>query len=344
MHESLFHFARPQWLFALLGLIPVLGWLIYSVVRPTKGPIHRYADEHLLPHLTGVRELSVDERWSRFTRWGLLWILLVLALAGPRWDYIDIEAFSPASDLLVLMDISRSMNVADVPPSRLARARQEVQDLVVLNRELRIGMIAFATVPHVIAPITEDTQSILNALPAVSSELANLQGSRLIDALERARQLLVGEGNGNTRAILLISDGDFDEPQLLERIEEFAEQGIVLHTLGIGSAGGGPVPARIGQSELMREPSGKIIESRLNEPLLQQLAEAGGGYYQRADFRDQDSRNILKLASSDVGRAAATEEKTRVWNEQFHWLVFPLLLFLLSRFRVKRVREGEEQA
>jgi Ca-activated chloride channel family protein len=242
------------------------------------------------------------------------------------------------------MDISRSMNVADVPPSRLARARQEVQDLVVLNRELRIGMIAFATVPHVIAPITEDTQSILNALPAVSSELANLQGSRLIDALERARQLLVGEGNGNTRAILLISDGDFDEPQLLERIEEFAEQGIVLHTLGIGSAGGGPVPARIGQSELMREPSGKIIESRLNEPLLQQLAEAGGGYYQRADFRDQDSRNILKLASSDVGRAAATEEKTRVWNEQFHWLVFPLLLFLLSRFRVKRVREGEEQA
>jgi Ca-activated chloride channel family protein len=342
MPESLFHFARPQWLFALLGLIPVLGWLVYSVVRPVKGPIHRYADEHLLPHLTGVRELSVDERWSRFTRWGLLWILLVLALAGPRWDYIDIEAFSPASDLLILMDISRSMNVADVPPSRLARARQEVEDLVMLNQELRIGMIAFASVPHVIAPITEDSQSILNALPAVSSELANLQGSRLVAAFERAEQLLTNQSNGNARTILLISDGDFDEPELLERIEEIADQGITLHTLGVGSTGGGPVPAHVGQSELMRERSGKIIESRLNESLLQQFAQAGGGYYQRADFRDQDSRNILKLASGDVGRAAPTEEKTRVWNEQFYWLIFPLMLFLLSRFRTKRV--GEPQA
>ncbi|MES9818234.1 MAG: VWA domain-containing protein [Candidatus Thiodiazotropha sp.] len=339
MPESLFHFARPQWLFALLGLIPVLGWLIYSVVRPAKGPLHRYADEHLLPHLTGVRELSVDERWSRFTRWGLLWILLVLALAGPRWDYTDIEAFSPASDLVILMDISRSMNVADVPPSRLARARQEVQDLVALNREVRIGMIAFATVPHVVAPITEDTQSILNALPAVSSDLANLQGSRLIAALERTQQLLGSEGSKSSSSILLISDGDFDEPGLLERIEDLAEQGIVLHTMGIGTTGGGPVPARVGQSELMRERSGKIIESRLNEPLLQQLAQAGGGYYQRADFRDQDSRNILKLAIGDVGRPAPTEEKTRVWNERFYWLIFPLLLFLLSRFRVRRPGE-----
>jgi Ca-activated chloride channel family protein len=342
MPESLFHFARPEWLFALLGLIPVLGWLIYSVVRPAKGPIHHYADEHLLPHLTGVRELSVDERWSRFTRWGLLWVLLVLALAGPRWDYTDIEAFSPASDLVILMDISRSMNVADVPPSRLARARQEIQDLVVLNQELRIGMIAFATVPHVVAPITEDSQSILNALPAVSSDLANLHGSRLIAALERAQQLLGGEGNGNARTILLISDGDFDEPGLLERIEELAEQGIVLHTLGIGTTGGGPVPARVGQGELMRERNGKIIESRLNESLLQQLAQAGEGYYQRADFRDQDSRNILKLASGDAGKPALTEEKTRVWNEQFYWLIIPVMLLLLSRFRTRR--PGETQA
>ncbi|MES9971473.1 MAG: VWA domain-containing protein [Candidatus Thiodiazotropha sp.] len=342
MPDAIFHFARPEWLFALLGLIPVLGWLIYSVVRPAKGPIHRYADDHLLPHLTGVRELSVDERWSRFTHWGLLWVLLVLALAGPRWDYTDIEAFSPASDLVILMDISRSMNVADVPPSRLARARQEVQDLVVLNQELRIGMIAFATVPHVVAPITEDSQSILNALPAVSSELANLQGSRLIAALERAQQLLGSEGSANARTILLISDGDFDESGLLQRIQALAQQGVVLHTLGIGSTGGGPVPARAGQSELMRERNGNLIESRLNEPLLQQLAQAGGGYYQRADFRDQDSRNILKLASIEVGRPTPTEEKTRVWNERFYWLIFPLLLFLLNRFRVSRT--GESQA
>ena len=334
MPETAFHFARPEWLFALLGLIPVLGWLIFSVVRPRKGPIHLYADEHLLPHLTGVRELDVNERWSRFTRWGLLWMLLVTALAGPRWDFTDIEAFSPASDLVILMDISRSMNVADTPPSRLARARQEVQDLVLMNKEIRIGMIAFASVPHVVTPITEDSQSILNALPAVTSELANLQGSRLIAALARAEQLLGSDTVDSAKSILLISDGDFDEPDLVDKIEDLADRGVTLHTLGIGTPGGGPVPAQVGQSDLMRNRSGEIIESRLNEPLLKYLAKAGGGRYLQADFRDQDSRRILELASGDVGAPTRTQEKTRVWNERFYWLLLPLMLLLLPRFRV----------
>ncbi len=333
MPEAGFHFARPEWLFALLGLIPVLAWLVFSVVRPSKGPIHRYADEHLLPHLTGVRELDVNERWSRFSRWSLLWILLVLALAGPHWDYTDIEAFSPVNELVILLDISRSMNVADEAPSRLARARQEVQDLVQMNKELRIGLIAFASVPLVISPITEDSQSLLNALPAVSTDLARLQGSRLDAALERAKQLL-GKG-GSGRSILLISDGDFDEPDLSSKIGELKREGINLNVLGIGTAGGGPIPAQSGQGDLLRDRSGRIIESRLNERLLKRLAEAGGGRYIKADFRDQDSEAILELTTGDVGQPTPTQQKTRVWNEHFYWLLLPLMLLLLPHFRRK---------
>jgi Ca-activated chloride channel homolog len=336
MPEAGFHFTHPAWLLALLGLIPVLVWLIYSVVKPRKGAFHRYADEHLLPHLTGVRELDVNERWSRFSRWSLLWILLVLALAGPRWGFTDIEAFSPANDLVILMDISRSMNVTDVAPSRLARARQEVQDLVQLNRELRIGLIAYASVPLVISPITEDSQSLLNALPAISTELADLKGSRLRAALDRAKQLLGGDSSDNGRSILLISDGDFDEPGLTAAIRDLKKQGITLYTLGIGTTGGGPVPVDAGQGSLMRDRSGTIIGSSLNQQLLKQLAQAGGGIYQQADFRDQDSRNILKLAAGKFGKPTPTQQKTRVWNERFYWLLLPLLLLLLPRFRQRR--------
>lgn len=331
MPEAGFQFARPEWLFALLGLIPVLAWLVFSVVRPGKRPIHRYADKHLLPHLTGVRELDVNERWTRFSRWSLLWVLLVLALAGPRWGFTDIEAFSPVNELVILMDISRSMNVADVAPSRLARARQEVQDLVQLNRSLRIGLIAFASVPLVISPITEDRQSLLNALPAVTTDLANLKGSRLEAALERAKQLLGGGESG--RSILLISDGDFDAPGLTDKIGALSNQGITLQVLGIGTRGGGPIPTRSGQSDLMRDRGGQIIESSLNEPLLQRLAKAGGGRYLLADFRDDDSRAILELAGSNAGRPTPTQEKTRIWNEPFYWLLLPMMLLLLPRFR-----------
>lgn len=333
MPESGLHFARPEWLFALLGMIPVLAWLVFSVVRPRKGPLERYADAHLLPHLTGVRELDVNERWSRFTRWSLLWILLVLALAGPHWDYTDVQAFSPVNELVILVDISRSMNVRDVAPSRLARARQEVQDLVQLNRELRIGLIAFASVPLVISPITEDSQSLLNALPAVSTDLANLQGSRLTAALERARQLLGGSETKGSRSLLLISDGDFDETGLTERIRDLRQNGIRLNILGIGTPGGGPIPAQSGQSDLLRDQNGRIIESQLNEPLLRQLAEAGAGRYLLADFRDADSRAILKLTAGGTGTPTKTQEKTRIWNEHFYWLLLPLMLLLLPRFR-----------
>jgi len=283
MPESGLHFARPEWLFALFGLLPVLAWLILSVTRPSKGPIHRYADEHLLPHLTGVRDLEVNERWGRFVRWSLLWILAVIAMAGPRWDFTDIQAFSPGSDLVILLDISRSMNVADVPPSRLGRARQEVQDLVQLNRQVRIGLIAFATVAHIVSPITEDGQSILNALPALTTELGNLQGSRLNVALDRAEQLLSGQPSEGARSILLISDGDFDEPNLPDRIRQLAAKGIRLHILGIGSTGGGPVPAHIGEGDLLRDRNGQIINSHLNDSLLRQLAQIGHGLYMKAD-------------------------------------------------------------
>ena len=86
MPELGFHFEQPAWFWALLALIPVALWLWRSAERATRGPIHRYADAHLLPHLTGSRELATRERWGRFFRWSLLWALLVAAMAGPRWD------------------------------------------------------------------------------------------------------------------------------------------------------------------------------------------------------------------------------------------------------------------
>jgi len=340
MPDGGLHFARPEWLFALLGLLPVLAWLILSVTRPSRGPIHRYADDHLLPHLTGVRDLEVNERWGRFVRWALLWILAVIAMAGPRWDFTDIQAFSPGSNLVILLDISRSMNVADVPPSRLARARQEVQDLVQLNRQVRIGLIAFATVAHVVSPITEDGQTILNALPALTTELGNLQGSRLNVALDRAEQLLSGQPGEGGRSILLISDGDFDEPDLPQRIRQLAAKGIQFNALGIGSTGGGPVPAHIGEGDLMRDRNGQVISSRLNEALLRRLTQLGHGLYVKADFRDQDSQQILKRAARRAAPPKSLNEKTRVWNERFYWMLLPILLLLLPAFRRPPPRES----
>ena len=126
-----FHFSEPAWLWALLLYLPVAAWLLlFRRLAGNNDRIQRYADEHLLPHLLGRSTASTHTQWKRYARWAGLWTLLVLAMAGPRWDFTDVQLFRPGTNLLILMDISQSMNVTDVQPTRLARARQEVDDLL----------------------------------------------------------------------------------------------------------------------------------------------------------------------------------------------------------------------
>ncbi|MCP4283864.1 MAG: VWA domain-containing protein [Gammaproteobacteria bacterium] len=331
MPETGFHFASPWWLLGLLLIFPVGAWLRRSKVYGHIARINRYADSHLLPHLTGSRELHSSERWNKFKRWALLWTLLVLAMAGPRWDFTEIQLFTPGADLVILLDISRSMEVADVRPSRMTRARQEIEDLINQNRGVRLGLVAFASVAHVITPITEDGQTIRSMLPAISSDLVRLQGSRLRQALERAGTLLAGQPEESQHTILLISDGDFVEPELDKAVQSLSAKGIRLHVLGIGTLGGGPVPGHSGR--FLMDSRQQPVESRLDESGLKRLAELGDGIYLTADFRNEDTTHILQLASSGSQAKAAGDERARVWNERFYWLLFPAMLAMLPAFR-----------
>jgi Ca-activated chloride channel family protein len=328
--EGSLHFTQPAWFLGLLALPPVAFWLWRSAAKAARAPIHRYADPQLLPHLSGVRELKAGERWSGFFGWALLWLLLLTAMAGPRWDFTTVRLFHPGDNLLILLDISRSMEATDTPPSRLARARQEIQDLISQNRDLRLGLIAFSSVPHVISPVTEDSRALLLTLPAISSELSQLQGSRLHTALDRAEQLLGALPDDSAKTILLISDGDFDETDLAGRIRALAERGLSLHVLAIGTPEGAEVPGERGP---LIAPNGSPVRTRLDEDQLRALADAGAGTYQRADYRDDDTRVILEAAARSGLPAEVSNDRTRVWHERFYLPVALLLLLLLPRFR-----------
>ncbi|MFD2113988.1 vWA domain-containing protein [Thiorhodococcus fuscus] len=336
MTDKGFHFDQPLWFLGLLLILPVAVWLARSAAKAAQGAIHRYADPHLLPYLTGTRDLRTAERWGRFLRWCLLWTLLLTAMAGPRWDYRDIRLFHPGNNLLVLLDISRSMLAEDVSPNRLGRARQELQDLIVQDRQVRLGLIVFATVPHVLSPITEDIGSILNALPALSADLASpeLQGSSPTRALTRAESLLAGLPEDSARSILLISDGDFEEPGLADQVGRLANQGVRLHVLGVGTPEGATVPAPQGGVVVdPRDPSRAPVRSALNEPLLESLAARGKGLYLRADFRDADTQQILEAAATSRLPPEASDARTRIWNERYWLPVLLLVVLLIPQFR-----------
>lgn len=327
---SNFHFAMPQWLWALLIPLFVAAWLAKTVRRSENPKLQDYADSHLLPHLTGSLELLTRGKWRLFLFWALLWVLLVLAMAGPRWDYKNIQLFSPRNSLVVLLDISRSMQVEDVQPSRFSRARQELADLLDLGHGVRMGLIAFASVAHVISPVTEDLSSIRRLLPALSTDLVRLQGSRLSLALDRAGELLENQPEDGSHAILLISDGDFEEPGVEEKIKTLAAKGIRFHALGIGSTEGDWVPAP-------ERASGRVpwrpVVSRLNESLLKSLAEAGNGTYQAAGFLVSDTQSILETVLQQSSMNLEEENLTRIWREYFFWLVGLVLVLLAPQFK-----------
>jgi Ca-activated chloride channel homolog len=329
-----FHFSEPAWLWALLLCVPVAGWLLlYRRLAGNTDRIQRYADAHLLPHLLGRSIASSRTQWQRYARWAGLWTLLVLAMAGPRWGFTDVQLFRPGTNLLILMDISRSMKVADVRPTRLARARQEVEDLLNQNRGVRIGLIGFASVAHVVSPVTEDMNGIHRVLSALDTSLVRLQGSRLMFALERAQQLLAGQPAASVNSLLIISDGDFEEQGLEERLKELAATGIRVHILGVGTPEGDKVPGEGRDAPWIMNRSGQPVISSLNEALLQSLAKAGNGLYQRADYRERDTARILDEVKAQALPGAGLDEHTRVWNERYYWLAGLALLLLLPLYR-----------
>ncbi len=327
-----FHFSEPAWLWALLACVPVAAWLLYTGrMNRHNERLLKYADSHLMPHLLGRSGLSQVTQWRRFAHWSLVWLLLVLAMAGPRWDFTDVQLFRPGTNLVVLFDLSRSMDVTDVKPSRLARAQQELTDLLDRSHGIRIGVIGYASVAQVVAPVTEDMNSIRHVLPSLDTSLVQLPGSRLSYALDRANELFAGQPKDNVNSLLLISDGDFAEPGLEQRMQAFAAHGIHVHVLGIGTPQGGTVPAPDGK--WITDRNGRPVISKLNEPLLKSLAAAGDGIYQLANYRQQDTDRILAAVKAHSRPGSKLEERTRVWNEHFYWLAGLALLLLLPLFR-----------
>jgi len=326
------HLAAPAWLLALL-LVPLIALWQHRVRRrvPAAQRERDYADPDLLPHLSGEATTRRIGFWPSVVAWTVPWVLVVVALAGPRWDYAQVQVFAPGANLVVLLDISRSMETADATPSRLARARQEIEDLLNRADGVRIGLIAFATVADVVTPITDDMDAVRRALPALSPDLVRLQGSRPSHAIARARQLLGSQLGDGTRNVLLVSDGDFQDLELDAEITQLREQGIRLHVLGVGTPEGGPVPGPRGGA--LPDRMGAPVVSRLNAALLQTLATQTGGVYETAAYRDDDVRAVVRATLAGAQARRVGDERTLVWHEPFWWLIGPAALWLLLQFR-----------
>jgi len=322
-----FEFSQPHWLW--LAIIPLLLWWLQHRYPPQFLRIRQYADAHLLPHLLINTPTQVSITTQRL--WTVLWLLGILALAGPRWDYEEQEVVRPHANLMILLDLSDSMRVKDLPHSRLEEALQNIEDLIKEKSEIYIGLMVFAGIPHLVSPLTDDYQTLRYLLYELKIEMLPVQGSRLNLALNEATHWLKGQTPEEITHILLISDGEFEEDDLQKSLKFIGKNHFYLHTFGVGTTAGDFIPME--ENTWKKDEQDQVVISKLNEANLQQLATVGKGIYQHASYRQEDTQTILakvKQSISDVNQDKTTQ---KLWHERFYLLVGIMAILILPWFR-----------
>ena len=323
------HFAQPLWLCGLFA-VPVL-LLLYALFCKGSAQterLKRFADAHLLPHL--VKRAGGERKSAKggLARWSLLWICGMIAMAGPRFGYTDVQTFQPERDLVIVLDLSRSMNAADVKPSRIVRAQQKIDDILRTQKGVTVGLVAYAKVPHMVVPLTDDMRTIENLVPALDTSLITVEGDDLKPALKMAARMLAGEPPGNDKSILVISDGGFGAGDLAGLVR--AARGARIYTMGVGTPQGAPVPD--GNGGFVDAANGNMLISRLESGKLRALARLGGGIYVHADYTQAATDAVLARVEG-LGAVRHGPKTVRIWNARFYIPVLLLALLLLPLFR-----------
>lgn len=325
-----FHFQHPEWLLALIPAALLL-WLMYRPVSQDT-PWKKVIDPVLQPLF-----LSVSH--GKSTQWvlgllGLGWLLAVLAMADPVWQQYPRPVVQSSNAHVIVLDLSRSMEIGDLKPSRLNRARFKINDILQQKEEGQIGLVAFAGDAFTVSPLTRDADTIRALLPSLTPSLMPVQGSRVDLGLLKAGELLKQAGLSQGQ-ILLIADGTdkLDGKLAINAAKQLKAEGYSVSVLGVGTRMGGPIPNAT-------DPQGKPIVVKLDEQNLQAVAKAGHGTYRLIQGSDADINTLLaasdKLTLNQQSSSTVnTDMKSQDWKSQG-----PLFILLLLPFAALAFRRG----
>lgn len=264
-------------------------------------------------------------------------LLLIVAAAGPRWGWRWIESRQMGLDVLVAVDVSRSMEAKDLDPSRIERARRMVMDLLDVAEGDRIGLVAFAGDAFVQCPLTTDFSAVRMFLEVLNTELIPVQGTDMAAALRSGLKALTTGGEGQGKFMVVLSDGEDHNSKLDSALEDVKKAGIKIISVGMAGTEGAPIPASDGSFK--KDRSGNMVISKLDESTLKKLADATGGLYLRADSPEARMDRIYRENIRKVGTERETRaSKEKVWFERYQWFAGVALLLLLLESLIRDVR------
>ncbi len=330
-----FHLIRPYWLFALVPL--ALGIWLYS---RTQSHSHNWAsviDKRLLPHLLqgAVKQKNKKTVAAVFLPLFVSGFIIIFALAGPAFEKRPQPVFKTQSALIIILDLSRSMDATDIKPSRLSRAHFKINDILKSRKEGQTALIAYAANAYIVSPLTDDADTIVSQVPALETYIMPAQGSRLDIALEKALELFNNTGYAKGD-ILVITDGINANDK--KTLNDLSDKNFKTSILAIGTAEGAPISTQDGG--FLKDANGSIVVPKLNIPRLKKAALSSGGKFSLLTANDNDINHLLStieinrnISEQEQTTEDAVKFKTDIWHEEGPWLLLLLIPFAAYAFR-----------
>jgi Ca-activated chloride channel family protein len=320
-------FENPEYLY-LLFLIPLLIGFYFYFLSKKKKDLAQLADSELQKEL--MPNYSIVRAHCKFALILLALLLCFITLAKPQIGG-KTATKRQGVELVVALDVSNSMLVKDVLPSRLENAKHLISKLTEDKNVGKIGLIVFAGDAYVQLPVTTDFSAVKMLLPGLSPALISAQGTAIGTAIDKSVQLLSKQkDNKSAKLILLITDGENHEDDAVESAKKANKEDCMVSVLGIGRSSGTPIPD-METGGYKKDKSGETILSKLNEEMCKNIAKAGGGSYIHAD----NTSTAQKQIQQQIDDIVSGNGETTVYSEYtdiFAWITALALILLIVEF------------
>ena len=322
------HFQYIEY-FIALAVIPLMIFFYLRLLKWKKKTQKKIGDPLLVKELT--REYSSKKFLTKFILFSIAFALCVFAVAGLVLPDGTQKINRKGTDLIIALDVSKSMLANDIQPSRLVRAKQLISKIIDNSPDDRIGLVIFAGRAYLQMPLTIDHEAAKMYLEAASPDDVPTQGTVISDALKMCYAAF-NPNDKTFKSVLLISDGEDHDNDAIRVTKELAKQGIMVNTVGIGSPEGAPIldPST---GTYLKDDKGQTVITKLNEKELSEIAKAGNGIYQLYSNTDAIAANI-KNQLAHIGKEANISDSSYIAFKQYFqfFLVAAFILLLIEFF------------
>ena len=328
------HFQYIEYLIALVAL-PVMILFYFLVIKWKKNTANKIGDPSLVKELTA--QYSSKKFLTKFILFIFAFALCAFAVAGLVKPDGTQKIIRKGTDIMIALDVSKSMLAQDIKPSRLERAKQVISTIIDNSPDDRIGLVIFAGRAYLQMPMTIDHTAAKMYLASASPDDVPTQGTVISQALKMCYAAF-NPKEKTYKSVLLISDGEDHDEDAIKVTKQLAEQGIMVNTIGIGSPQGAPImdPAT---GQYKTDSKGQMVITKLNQEELSNIAKAGNGIYQLYSNTDEVAGNIKKRLSR-IGQATTLSGNSFAsFKQYFQYILAAAFILLLVEFFVSEKRK-----